>query len=135
LNFDHKGVKAVCLNELSNFLYVIDSLNKLSVIQTSPTLRLVKSVSTDGIDDMHIINMTYLVDQECLCVVASEGSIVKIAENGDCEVVAHNEDGIECASWSPSQDHILIVTKNHSLIQLNAEFDLVSEIPLDDAGL
>lgn len=27
-----------------------------------------------------------------------------------------------------------MVTNNHSLIQLNSEFDLVSEVPLDDGG-
>lgn len=48
--------------------------------------------------------------------------------------MASNEEGIDCAAWSPSQEHLVLTTKNHSLIELNGEFDLVNETPLDDAG-
>lgn len=46
--------------------------------------------------------------------------------------MADNEDGIACASWSPSQEYLICVSNSNSLIQLNDEFDLVKEIPLDD---
>lgn len=47
------------------------------------------------------------------------------------DLKAQNEDGIGGASLSPTQDYLYIVTHNKTLIQLNMEFDLVSEIALD----
>lgn len=47
-------------------------------------------------------------------------------------MVAQNEDGIEAASWSPSQDRLLVITKNNTLLQLNEEFNLENELPLND---
>ncbi len=49
------------------------------------------------------------------------------------DLKAQNEDGIAGASLSPTQDYLYVVTHNKTLIQLNMEFDLVSEIPLDEA--
>lgn len=49
------------------------------------------------------------------------------------DLKAQNEDGISGASLSPTQDYLYVVTHNKTLIQLNMEFDLVSEIPLDEA--
>ena len=42
-----------------------------------------------------------------------------------------NEEGINGATVSPTQEYIYVVTNNKSLIQLNKEFDLVNEILLD----
>lgn len=44
---------------------------------------------------------------------------------------AQNEDGIAGASLSPTQDYLYVMTNNKTLIQLNKEYDLVNEIPLD----
>lgn len=51
----------------------------------------------------------------------------------ETELVAQNEDGIYAASWSPSQDRLLIITKNNTLLQLNEEFNLDNELPLNDS--
>ena len=36
------------------------------------------------------------------------------------------------ASVSPTQEYIYLVTKNKSIVQMNNEFDLVNEIPIDE---
>ncbi len=51
--------------------------------------------------------------------------------NWNVDIKAQNEDGILAATVSPTQEYFYVVTNNKSIIQLNKEFDLVNEIPLD----
>jgi hypothetical protein len=69
--------------------------------------------------------MNFLLEKSCVCLVTASGSILKVLEDGMLDPVADNEDGLACASWSPSQEYLLCVTNNNSLLQLNDEFDLV----------
>jgi len=55
-----------------------------------------------------------------------------VSETGAVDIKAQNDDGISGGSLSPAQEHIYVVTKNNTLIQLDMEFDLVKEVPLDD---
>ncbi len=55
-----------------------------------------------------------------------------ITEKGVVDVKAQNDDGISSGSLSPAQQYIYVVTKNNTLIQLDMQFDLVKEVPLDD---
>lgn len=48
------------------------------------------------------------------------------------DIKAQNDDGIAGGSLSPAQEYLYIVTKNNTIIQLDMEFDLVREVPLDD---
>jgi elongator complex protein 1 len=79
-----------------------------------------------------VVLLEDLVELECILVVAADGSIFTIDREGEVDIKAQNEDGITAATLSPTQEYIYLVTKNKSLIQLNAEFDLVNEIPLDE---
>ena len=68
---------------------------------------------------MRAVDVVFLVDAEALSVVTAEGSIFKVTLK-ETELVAQNEDGIETASWSPSQDRLLLITKNNTILQLNS---------------
>lgn len=48
------------------------------------------------------------------------------------DIKAQNDDGIAGGSLSPAQEYLYIITKNNTIIQLDMEFDLVREVPLDD---
>jgi uncharacterized protein YjiK len=68
--------------------------------------------------------------EEVLCV-GQDGSIFTVSREGEVDIKAQNEDGIAAASISPTQDYIYVVTNNKTLIQLNKDFDLLNEIPID----
>jgi elongator complex protein 1 len=80
-----------------------------------------------------ILLLEWLVEEECVLCVGEDGSIFTVGREGEVDVKAQNEDGIAGASLSPTQDYLYLLTNNRTLIQLNKEFDLVSEIPLDEA--
>lgn len=61
-----------------------------------------------------------------------EGAILTVNEDGLVDIKAQNDDGITGGSVSPGQDYIYVVTNNNTLIQLDMEFDMVKEVPLDD---
>ena len=63
--------------------------------------------------------------------MGQDGSIFTVSKEGEVDIKAQNEDGIAGASVSPTQDYIYVVTNNKTLIQLNKDFDLVNEIPID----
>ncbi len=73
-----------------------------------------------------------MVEEEQILVATAEGSIFTIDSKGEIDVKAQNQDGITAATVSPSQEYIYLATKNKSLIQLNKEYDLVNEIPIDE---
>lgn len=76
--------------------------------------------------------LDYLVDEEVVLVVSPDGTIFTVDLQGTVDVKAMNEDGLAAASLSPTQDYLYLVSSNATLIQLNREYDLVSEVPLDD---
>lgn len=75
--------------------------------------------------------LEWLVEQEEVLCVGEDGSIFTVNRDGQVDIKAQNEDGIAAASVSPTQDYIYVVTNNKTLIQLNKDFDLVNEIPID----
>ena len=73
-----------------------------------------------------------LIEDESMLLVGEDGNIFTVDKHGEVDIKAQNEDGITSASVSPTQEYIYIVTKNQTLVQLNNEFDLVKEIPIDE---
>ena len=76
----------------------------------------------------------YLVDASEVLIFTENGSIMTVNEDGVVDVKAQNDDGITGGSISPDQEYIYVVTNNNTLIQLDMEFDLVKEVPLDDSS-
>ena len=67
-----------------------------------------------------------------MVLLATEaGTLIAIDSRGEADVKAMNEDGLIAGSVGPSQEYLYLLTATHNLIQLNSEFDLVNEIPLD----
>ena len=73
-----------------------------------------------------------MVEMEAVLVITEEGSVFTIDRKGEVDIKAQNQDGITSGSVSPTQEYIYLVTKNKTLVQLNSEFDLVNEIPIDE---
>ena len=76
--------------------------------------------------------MEYLVDSSEALIFTENGSIMTINQEGLVDIKAQNDDGITGGSLSPAQQYIYVVTNNNTLIQLDMEYDLVKEVPLDD---
>lgn len=77
--------------------------------------------------------MEWLVDEQQVLCISSDGGIFTVDTNWNIDIKAQNEDGILAATVSPTQEYLYVVTNNKSIIQLNKEFDLVNEIPLDQS--
>lgn len=61
------------------------------------------------------------------------GDVFTVDINGDVDYKAKNDDGLSAGSVSPTQEYVYLVTMNNTLIQLDMEFNLVKEIPIDDS--
>jgi uncharacterized protein YjiK len=75
--------------------------------------------------------MEWLVEEEQVLCVGQDGCILTVSKEGEVDIKAQNEDGIAAATLSPTQDYIYVFTNNKTLIQLNKDYDLVNEIPVD----
>lgn len=72
-------VRAACLNELSGLLYVLDSNSRLTMVQTNGAmLHTTRSVQAEELSKAPVVNFLYLVEKEALCLITSDGNIVKI---------------------------------------------------------
>jgi hypothetical protein len=63
--------------------------------------------------------MEWLVDNEQVLCISSDGSIFTVDPDWNVDIKAQNEDGILAATISPTQEYLYVVTKNKSIIQLN----------------
>ena len=65
----------------------------------------------------------YLVEDNTALILTEEGSILTVNESdGEVQVQAQNADGISGGTISPAQDYIYVVTKNNTIVMLDAEF-------------
>lgn len=63
--------------------------------------------------------MEWLVDEEQVLCISSDGSIFTVDTNWNVDIKAQNEDGILGATVSPTQEYLYVITNNKSIIQLN----------------
>ncbi|EGG00479.1 uncharacterized protein MELLADRAFT_111808 [Melampsora larici-populina 98AG31] len=88
-----------------------------------------------------IISLKVLLESDQLCLVTADGQISlcpipSMEETQDplqFDGVGAFEDGILCASWSPDDELLVVITGSHKLILLTKSFDVLSEHEVDFA--
>ncbi|KAH9816688.1 IKI3 family-domain-containing protein [Melampsora americana] len=91
--------------------------------------------------DRFIISLKVLLESDQLCLVTADGQISlcpipllgKTREPLQFDGVGAFEDGILCASWSPDDELLVVITGSHKLILLTKSFDVLSEHEVDFA--
>lgn len=80
-----------------------------------------------------IVAAEYLSLENEICLATAVGEVLlvnpetqQVNEGTFCDV------GIECMSWSPDQEVVVFVTRQHNVVVMNCTYDPISEHSLDD---
>ena len=90
------------------------------------------------IESVSWFSIDYIPEINSLVVISHDGGIESISLSSDrdskdvnkFEEIGCVEGGISCASWSPDQNNLIIVTNNNTLLSMNCNWDDVSEISI-----
>ena len=83
------------------------------------------------LEESPVVMVEWMVEEEVALLATQAGTLLTVDGQGETDIKAMNEDGLVAGSIGPSQEYVYLVTATHTLIQLNTDYDLVNEIPLD----
>lgn len=78
-----------------------------------------------------VVSCEYLSLNNEISLVCSTGEVLLYkTHSSKIEEVSYCDGGIEMMSWSPDQEIIVFITKQHSVVLMNSGYDVISEFNL-----
>ncbi|KOS18696.1 Elongator complex protein 1 [Escovopsis weberi] len=83
-----------------------------------------------------VVDIYHLSGTATTCLVLEGGDIITVQENDlspngvHIEIMGSIDAGIQAARWSPDEELLTIVTKDHTVVFMGSSFDPVAETPM-----
>jgi elongator complex protein 1 len=115
-------------DNVSRFIVASPTLFIQSGVLITPS----NEIPVDNCED--ILSADYLAELDAVCIATKVGEITMYHLDGRIEPVGMFDDGILACKWSPDQELCIVVTGSYNVIELNSEFEPITEFPLAVEG-